>query len=288
MEAKSIRTLIPDMYDVLSNGTEIKEDVLKEFTDNLGDLLRRRFSKDKDGKTELRMSNFGAPCQRELWYKINKPEAAEPIPPWTLFKFLYGDILEQLVLFLAKHTGHKVEGEQDELEINGLVGHRDAVIDGVLVDAKSANSRGMVKFRDHLLDSDDPFGYLDQLSLYLTASKDDPKVEVKGEAAFLAIDKELGHLVLDTYKAKKVDYEKQITRTRGMLAEPHPPARPYLPKPEGKSGNMVLDTKCSYCAFKHLCWADANGGKGLIQYNYSSGPKFFTHVAVEPRVEKAQ
>lgn len=283
---KSILTLVPDIYDVLRNGTDINEDDLKEFTDNLGELLRKRLGKDKDGKTELRMSNFGTPCQRELWFRINKPESAEPIQPWVLFKFMYGDILEHLVLFLAKHAGHKVEGEQDELEISGLVGHRDAVIDGVLVDVKSANSRGMAKFRDHALLSDDPFGYIDQLSLYLSASQKDPLVEVKGEAAFLAVDKEMGHMVLDTYKSNKVDYEKQISRTRGMLAESYPPPRPYMAKLDGKSGNMVLDTKCSYCPHKHLCWSDANGGQGLIQYNYSTGPKFFTNISREPKVER--
>lgn len=283
---KSIKTLVPDIYKVLSEGTTINEDNLKKFSSDLEDLLRRRLSKDKEHGTALRMSNFGMPCKRELWYKVNKPEAAAPLDPWTLHKFLYGDILELLELFLAKEAGHTVEGEQDELELNGLVGHRDAVIDGVLVDVKSANSRGMVKFREHLLERDDPFGYIDQLSLYLQASGKDPLVQVKGEAAFLAVDKEMGHLVLDTYKAKRIDYDKEISRTRAMLSEQHPPTRPYQPKSDGASGNLILDTKCSYCPYKHLCWSDANGGTGLVQYNYSTGPKWFVKINKEPRVAK--
>lgn len=287
MEVKSIQTLVPDIYNLLSEGTNINEDNLKEFSRKLEDTLRRRLSKDKDGNNVLRMSNIGMPCQRELWYRINKPDEAEPLPPWVVFKFLYGDILELLVSFLSKEAGHKVEGEQDEMDLHGLKGHRDGVVDGVLVDFKSANSRGFVKFRDHKLDTDDPFGYIDQLNAYLAASARDEKVKVKGEAAFVAIDKELGHLVLDTYKARKdVDYEKVISRKRAMLAEPNPPNRPYFPKPEGKSGNMILDTKCSYCPFKSLCWADANGGRGLIEYHYSTGPKYFTKIVREPNVER--
>lgn len=285
---KSITTLVPDIYKVLSNGTNIKEDSLKKLTDNLSALMVRRLSPQKEQRNYLSMSNFGSKCRRQLWYKVNKPELAEALDPWAVFKFLYGDVLEELFLFLAREAGHKVEGQQDEVEIHGLKGHRDAVIDGVLVDVKSANSRGFVKFREHLLESDDPFGYLDQLSLYLAACKKDDTVKVKGEAVFAAVDKEMGHLVLDTYKMDtNRDWEKEISSTRAMLAEKFPPNREYFPVAEGKSGNMRLDTACSYCPFKNECWKDSNQGKGLVKYFYSRGPVWLTKVVKEPKVQSS-
>ena len=41
---------------------------------------------------------------------------------------------------------------------------------------------------------------------------------------------------------------------------------------------------CSYCQFKHSCWKEANEGRGLRTFLYSTGPKHFTHVEKEPRV----
>lgn len=283
--SKSINTLVPDIYKVLSSGTNIKEENLKKFTGDLEELLKRRLSPEKESRAFLSMSNFGSKCRRQLWYKVNMPEVAEALDPWAIYKYLYGDVLALLTAFLTREAGHDIKGEEDEVELFGLKGHRDAVIDGVLVDFKSANSRGMAKFRDHLLQSDDPFGYLDQLSLYLAACRKDPDVVVKGEAAFLAIDKEMGHLVLDTYKMDtNRDWEKEISSTRAMLAEKFPPNREYFPVAEGKSGNMRLDTACSYCPFKNECWKDSNQGKGLIKYFYSRGPVWLTKVVKEPRV----
>lgn len=285
---KSITTLVPDIYKLLSEGTKIKEDNLKEFSSRLETLLRTRLSSGVAKESYLRMSNFGSPCERQLWYKINMADKAEPLDPWTLHKFLYGDILELLFLFLAKEADHTVDGVQDEMELYGLKGSRDAVIDGVLVDVKSASSRAMGKFREHRLEEDDPFGYIDQLSLYLEASKNDDKVAVKGEAAFAAVDKELGHLVLDTYRLKKTtrDWEKEISAKRAMLAEKNPPNRAYKEVPDGKSGNMKIPMQCSYCQFKDECWKNANGGAGLRKFIYSSGPVWLTNVAREPRVHE--
>jgi hypothetical protein len=44
------------------------------------------------------------------------------------------------------------------------VGHQDAIIDGVLVDCKSASGVGFDKFKYNKLAEDDPFGYVAQLS----------------------------------------------------------------------------------------------------------------------------
>src|SRR6266849_6159935 len=40
---------------------------------------------------------------------------------------------------MAKAAGHEVLGEQDELTLDGVVGHRDCVIDGCIVDVKTTS-----------------------------------------------------------------------------------------------------------------------------------------------------
>ena len=63
---------------------------------------------------------------------------------------MFGDILEELLLFLAKEAGHTVTGQQDTLSISGVNGHRDAIIDGRLVDVKSASSYSFRKFKNNV------------------------------------------------------------------------------------------------------------------------------------------
>lgn len=284
--SKSISSLIPDIYTAVDNGIELTEDEKKELGAKLVDSVMQGLGKkEEQPKGLLRMSNFGTPCKRKLWYTVNMSEAAEKLNPWTRIKFTYGHLLEQVALLLTKKAGHKVNGEQDTVNYEGIKGHRDAVVDGVLIDVKSANARGMDKFRDHRLESDDPFGYLDQLGLYAAAGRDDPLVEVKREAGFLVIDKELGHLVLDRYKVKDITKE-EIDATKDMLKQPDPPRRHYDPVKDGESGNYQLDMPCRYCDYKHVCWKDSNNGVGLRTFLYSNGPRWLTRVMREPNVKE--
>lgn len=277
---KTINSLIPDIYEQVDKGLILTDEEKQELGVKLVDAVMQGLGKkEEQPKGLLRMSNFGTPCKRKLWYMVNMPEVAEKLMAWTRIKFTYGHLLEQLALLLTKKAGHEVVGEQDTLNYENIVGHRDGVIDGVLVDVKSANARGMDKFREHRLEQDDPFGYLDQLSLYSLASRNDESVVVKKEAAFLVVDKELGHIVLDKYKVKDITKE-EIDATKEMLANPAPPRRHYDPIPDGKSGNYQLDMPCRYCDYKYQCWP------GLRAFLYSNGPRWLTRVTREPDVKE--
>lgn len=193
-----------------------------------------------------------------------------------------GDLLEELLLFLAAEAGHDVQGQQDEVEINGVKGHRDAVIDGRIVDCKSASTYSFKKFASNGLRGDDPFGYLDQLGGYLFAAKDDPLVTEHDVASFLVVDKTLGNIVLDTYPSNGVDYSSKVEDLKEMVADEEPPGRHFSPVPEGKSGNEKLCTTCSYCNFKKECWPE------LRTFIYSTGPTYLTKVVKEPKVFELQ
>jgi hypothetical protein len=283
---KSLDTLVSDIYSIFDRqNPELDEDVVEKFSKRMSDMLRRRLSETRGEvpRTErLRMSNIGTPCERKLWYTVNAPELAEPIAPHTRIKFLYGDIVEELILFLCEIAGHDVKGTQDAMQLEGVTGHRDAVLDGVTVDVKSANSRGFVKFKEHLLEYDDPFGYLSQLGAYVAADQDD-QVR-KGQGAFVAVDKELGHIVVDTYNFPRRDYYEALIRHKKEMVDGPLPPRHYSDEPDGKSGNMKLCMECRYCPYKEECWKDANNGRGLRKFIYSDGPRWLTKVLRLPNV----
>jgi hypothetical protein len=276
----SITTLVDDINNFISNPTELSDEVIDAFGKRISDIIRHRLGSNQVRTGSLRLSNLGTPCGRKLYYSVNAPEVGEPLPPAAKLKFLYGDLLEELLLFLAEAAGHVVEGRQDELSVNGVLGHRDAVIDGHLVDVKSASTYSFKKFQANGLREDDPFGYLTQLGAYLHASRDDPKVKDKDVASFLVIDKTLGHITLDTYAFESgEELEKLADKRREMLAKSKPPARTFSDEPDGKSGNRKLGLTCSYCEFKKECWP------GLTVAVYFKGPTFLTRVVREPNVE---
>lgn len=282
----SINTLVDDIYSLFGSGHTPKQEDIDEFAKAVAYHVTEAMKK-REPRGTLRGSNIGTKCMRKLYYMVNKPEEAEELEPWVALKFLYGHLLEELVLFLAQEAGHKVEKRQAEVEVKGIKGHIDAVVDGVIIDVKSASGYGINKFKEHKIETDDPFGYLKQIDFYKEGLKDAPEVSVRGTAGFLAIDKSNGRLYLDLYRRTSEDMEdlsKSIDRARAVVSSDVMPDRGYSDVPDGASGNRKLCTECSYCPYKQSCWKD----KGLVKYLYSNGPRFFTKIVKEPRVEKKE
>lgn len=242
------------------------------FGVGLGKMLVERLSHTRSAPS-LRLSNLGTPCRRRLWYTINCDELGEKLPAHVRLKFLFGDILEHLLLFLSTLAGHKVERQQEEVDVKGVKGHIDAIIDGELVDCKSASTYSFNKFKSHSLGSDDAFGYLTQLGAYGSSlgSK---------RNHFLVVDKTLGHVTLDTWPQPDHDYGKDVDEVREILKGNEPPPRHYTDEPMGSSGNRKLGVACSYCPFRELCWP------GVKTFVYARGPVYLTKVVREPRVDK--
>jgi len=278
---KSIHTLIEDINEVIKQKGGWDKTVTEYFNALAGSTMERRFTKtDEEYTKTLRMSNIGTPCHRKLWYHLNSDTPATELSPSTLLKFAYGDIVEALLLSLAKAAGHKVEGEQDECYAYGIKGHRDAVIDGYTVDVKSASTIGFNKFKYNSLRADDPFGYIQQLTGYVHAGKDDPLVTNKSHGAFLVMDKQHGHICLDIYdlSPELALLERKVKEVKAFSALPIEPERGFKPVPEGKSGNMKLPAGCSYCDHKSECWPKAR------KFMYSTGPVWLTTVVKTPQV----
>ena len=179
---------------------------------------------------------------------------------------------------LSKAAGHEVTGEQDEVEVDGILGHRDCVIDGCIVDVKSSSSRGFDKFKSGTIAQDDGFGYLDQLDGYLVGSAHDPLVRVKDRAYLLAIDKQLGRMCLYEHICREARIRERIAAYKHIVAQDQPPACQCGTVPDGKSGNIKLDTRASYSAYKYCCFPN------LRTFIYSDGPRYLTQVIRPPDV----
>lgn len=277
---KTLSTLIPDIYAVIEGHGGWDETITKFLADGISQVAAQRFTEEQKPRNYLSLSSLGTPCKRKMWYKINESEKAEKITAEGLGTFFYGDLLEVLVIALAKAAGHKVEGAQDTVEVHGIKGHIDCIIDGVMVDVKSASKFGFEKFKNHKLEEDDPFGYVSQLSSYLYAGKDDPRVINKHEACFLVVQKDRFKLCLDRYDftEQMKNKGKEIEDIKALVSGPIPSGR-IPPVPQSKtSPNTKLDTQCSYCDFRKHCYPEAR------TFIYSTGPAYLITVNKLPNV----
>lgn len=271
-----IETLVNDIYETIKRKDGWFTDEIRDaFGNSVGSRLQAQLGEKARAPT-LRLSQMGPRCPKALWHSIHTPELAEPLPPWAEIKYAYGHMIEALAIALAKASGHEVTGEQDEVYLDGIVGHRDCVIDGAIVDIKSSSSPGMDKFFNKTIAETDSFGYLDQLDGYVVASADDPLVRIKDKGYILAVDKTLGHMCLYEHRVREEQIRARIREYKSIVEETKPPACQCGTEPYGESGNIALDLKASYSPYKHVCFPN------LRTFIYSKGPVYFTRVVKVP------
>jgi len=285
---KKLNNLVEDIYNVLDSLTEgnelnISEEMFEEFGKDMTDALRHWATpQNVEGKPVLRMSNVGRP-ERRLWFDTHtQSDTTEKLQPSTQIKFLYGHLLEVLMLFFVKLSGHKLTSQQKEITVSGIKGHMDCMIDGEVVDVKTASGYSFKKFKEGTLAEDDAFGYLSQLAGYEAAEK-------TNSGGFLVMNKETGELTMFVPDdMDKPNIKSKIKKVKNIIASDSPPDFCYQPIPEGKAGNMKVARGCSWCPHKFECHKDANDGQGLRVFNYAKGPVYFTKIVSEPNVEEVR
>jgi len=281
----STDTLIEDIYQMIDTkkiefGVDVDK-IIDDFGENVKKILKDNITEHEFDRRKLRMSNIGKK-DRQLWYSYNGYEG-EKLMPHTRIKFLYGHLIEEMVLALAKLSGHKVTDTQKRAEVEGIKGSMDCKIDGIVTDVKSASPYGFKKFKDGSLINDDPFGYVDQIKGYAHS-------EGETEMGWLVMDKTNGHLTYLKYdmadesqwywtKLNFFSIVERIKAIKNIVKLSKPPKRCYEPIPDGKSGNMKLGVGCSYCSYKHECW-----GKDLRTFIYANGPRFLVETVNVPNV----
>ena len=284
----NIYSLVDDIYKAVSTkqaaDTVDLYDEIDRFGENCKRLMVNLFTEKRDGRT-LRMSNIGRD-DRYLWNVVNNPGVSEELTPNTYVKFMYGHLIEELLLFLTRVAGHEVTDEQKKCTVSGITGSMDCKIDGVVTDVKSVSTFGFKKFKDGSLAFDDPFGYVAQIKGYGHSEGGDSRF------GWLAMDKQNGHLTYLMYDAEDTqapvyekigyDIEEHIARIKEVVEQKEPPEHCHEPVADGKSGNMKLAVGCSYCPYKKVCWPDVRG------FAYANGPRYLVEVVNEPQVQEIE
>jgi|TARA_R110000851_G_scaffold312684_2_gene474010 hypothetical protein len=285
MKKNKLENLVPDIYKIIEvladdKVIDIPEEAYESFGKDMTEALRGWATPMVRPKNGLRMSNIGRPLKR-LWYDLKSENSTpERINAPTYIKFLYGHLLEVLLLFFVKLTGHVVEAEQKEISVSGIKGHMDCKIDGEVIDIKTASGYSFRKFKEGTLAQSDSFGYLSQLAGYEEAEK-------TSNGGFLVMNKETGELttfIPDDLDKPNIVYK--IKEVKKAISLDYPPEFCYYPVPEGVSGNMKLPRDCTYCPHKFECHKDANDGVGLRAFKYAKGIVYLTKVEKLPNVQE--
>ena len=281
---KNLSTLVEDIYqtvtDITGGNKEVTDELLNELGQKIARTIKTWSTPQHHNKFKLRMSNIGRPA-RQLYYSQKDTQEIKHHAS-TQIKFLYGHIMEDLLIFLTKLSGHSVTDEQKEVLVDGVLGHMDCKIDGEVIDIKTASGFGFKKFKNKTLAEDDPFGYVSQLAGY-------ERAEGTENGRFLALNKESGELTL--YQPEDLDkpnVNTLISNIESALKGDAPPDKCYKPIKSGSKGNMKLPMGCVYCSHKFVCNADTNDGKGLRVFKYAKGLKYMKKVVSLPKVEEIQ
>lgn len=284
-----IETLARDIYDLLDRPNADMEfnldrevDLSKRLISHIRDEVR---DPDRTSRpaNELYVTQFTSPCNRRVWYNVyGKDIERERIAGKNRFKFVYGDLIEEMVLYFAELAGHTVTHKQHRFEVPlakdqpfVVCGRIDAIIDGVLVDVKSMEGFSF----DRLVAGtyDDKWGYYTQLGIYRHMAQQQG-IDVR-DCAILAVNKSNGRL-----HVHRVDEEQLVgcwSRVVGAIKDPT--SMYELPDRHvtTKSGNSVLGAGCSYCPYKFDCY-ERDGNNGLEVYAYSDGPTFMPKPVARP------
>lgn len=279
-------TIPRDIYKLLCSKetplTELEVDkVIDDFSFAVGETLREALRPDQERKGRLRLSAIGYP-DRKIYNSFHGAPA-DALTGATRVKFLYGHIIEAMLLCLTELSGHQVKDKQKQCEVGGVLGSMDCTIDGWTADVKSCSTFGYKKFKDKTLPFDDPFGYVGQLKAYAHS-------EGNQRIGWLAMDKQNGNVCWLGYdledlhpaveEALSYDIEERVEQVKKLVGLNDAPGFCNEPLADGESGNLKLASGCAYCDFKKHCYP------GMRTFLYGSGPKYLIHVEKEPRVSE--
>lgn len=267
--------LVEDIYKVIDGQIKVDDISYDELAESIATTIHTRLSDTEPVRKTLGLSSVGKPL-RKLWYDLHSEEELVKPTPSMRLKYLFGDIIEDLLLWLVKVSGHTVRDRQKEVTHCGVIGHIDSIIDGEVVDVKSASPKSFLKFLGGSLPDNDPFGYLAQITAY-------DKEVGKGNPGFLVMNKVTGEIC--DYRPDPIfdmpDVDVIIEKAKEAVNKDTPPDELcYEPVPDGASGNMKLATGCEYCPYRHKCFPN------LRAFKYANGVRYLTRVVKEPKVEE--
>ena len=233
------------------------EEVATQVASDVKAALDKQFNSPPREEFRLRMSNIGRPkCQ--LWFEKNDPEDKIPLPPHFLMNMILGDLVEAVFKGLLRAAGAEFK-DNDTVTLKlpdgqEIKGEYDMEMDGKIDDVKSASPWSYTNKFDSFetLQKGDGFGYIPQLVGYSKAAG-------KEVGGWWVVNK--GNGEFKYVSASEVDSDKvieDIQETVNYIEKDEPFERCFEPVPETyykkQSGNLVLNSSCRFCNFKHKCW----------------------------------
>lgn len=276
MSEKTLDTLVPDIYSLLEEGKDFDVKRVRVLARDLSIAIAKKLTprKREVRPEKIVPSNLGKP-DREIWMNHNHPLTEKK--EWSqtqLLNFLYGDIWEEILLWLAEEAGHKVEGKQKRVTLEGVGGYQDAEIDGIVVDVKTALAFNKFAKGDLFKPEGDPYGYIGQISHYAQAKSGKSWENHEESGAFLATDKTGRLALLEVDAWDQIDARGRIKYLRKMIKMDEPPEEKcYKPVPAGKSGSMELNRNCGFCRHRKTCWPDTRA------FQYKNAVRHFVKVS---------
>ena len=247
-----IDTVVEDVYKMMEDKEYVGDDkYLKKIADRVGVEVSEAIVNALSPREEhnrLRMSGIGR-CERAQWYGIKGYDSEKPTGD-VYITFLQGHIMEAILLGLVELSGHKVEGQQGKHTLEGVNGSQDCIIDGELVDVKTASAWSYdKKFAPDGI-KDDAFGYIKQLSAY-------GKSDDRDSAYFLVFNKNKSTLKLSKQKLEK-DIDKHIIQLKDKMELGTPPMRladaTKTVNHNAGGSSTQLNMKCAFCSYKESCF----------------------------------
>lgn len=228
-------------------GKTIDEAILNEVATLSRWAFQRQFGVREQRPSTLRLSSIGK-CMRQQSYKLlGFEENGQEIGARAKMVFLMGDLTELAVVQLALAAGCSITDygmNQETVEIDGVEGHPDGIINGdTLLEVKSMSSFSFANFQDQEIDE----SYRYQINAYMDALKLE-------QCCIVGLNKDAG--VLHEWIIKKdpaivSDIVRRIGSLRAVTKDSLP-ERPYEPNAKG-----FLPWQCLYCGFWKTCRPDA-------------------------------
>lgn len=260
--------------------------IATHFSDKLNAGSRPR----EHGK--LWASDIGKPCVRQLYYEFTEPAAKEPLTTSAKIKFLYGNVIEEMIIALVRATGkYTISREQERYEHTTEVGwvvsgRADLMIDNIMVDVKSTST---FSYKDYTTNGvtliNDKWGYKEQVNFYAACEEIQQGKELD-DRGILFVDKQLGHVSYVPVAKDKLILPRADLLTKYLdkilYDNTVPPRITMAEEAADPRGNVKLGTICSYCPFKKKCWPE------LRTFIYSRGPVYLTQIKNTPNVPEVQ
>jgi|TARA_A100001515_G_scaffold141526_1_gene138645 hypothetical protein len=249
----------------------ISPSLLEEFARDCKDSANKQLSGREKTGWRIRMSGLGRPLCQQMLERDGKVQDMEYN---ALFRFLFGDITEAIVMMVLKGAGIKIVDAQKSVELkidnNVIKGTLDVILEDELGqqkvwDIKSASDWAFKnKYRGgyETLTQEDPFGYVMQGHLY-------------GEATglpfggWIVVNKSSGELLfVEVPDWKQDDKETYLKDAKARIKILTNPKAKFVKFPLDwetyrrggevvRTGNKVLSKECSFCGYRKHCWPKA-------------------------------